>query len=809
MTQERRALSTPAAAAITTILLAGIGVAIWLTLIKLRLEFDPTYQSSCNLGAQLNCDRVQTSDYSSIFGYPLALWGAITYAAAIVTTWLAARRENGRFFLGALVVGGIAVCLHSLYLAYISSFVIGTYCIFCISMYAVNLAATGLAIGAFRKGGPLSDATDFVAAPTALAPIAGALLVAAAVAIPVYGSVRGGMEKDRIELAKAQMQAVTAPKPTAATPTASKAAPEPAIKRPAAKIQRPSAVSGAASNDPGIITHPSAGFRYSNVILRKGRAFFEVPVTENDYPLGPKDAAVTIVMFGDFECGYCRALNRNMAPMKKKYADKVRFVFKHWPMNNNCNKVMKGVQHPQACIAAKAANCAGEQGKFWPMHDEIYTQDLRLNAVNLRSWAVKVGVDGAKYDNCMSRTEQHPKLGDDIRAGRFARIAGTPRTYINGHLVPGVVATEILEYYIKSGLEGAKNKPKPVSEAAKSAHGMVEVKTAKGAVWIDAYEASIDTAGRARSQAGVRPAEVSWYEAKSACEKAGKRLCSEEEWVSACTGAPAIDNNSNADFTDDEVEGTLYPYGPFPEGGRCNDNQKSGGQAVATGSMARCVSPSGIYDMSANLAEWTGLVEGEGRLSGTDFRWGAKATCLKRQKRFGLGYRNNTTGFRCCADKAIAPLGQKGIVEHVRHGAVGLPVPEFEAILRDGKKITHKQLEKGVWIVSFFASWCGPCQRELPQLETFYGEHNAKGLNVLSIGVDMNEQSMRTFIDGLKLTYKVAYDAKAVSMGKFGVRGMPTSFVVVNGKIARRLVGINKTKMDLFKQTALDALAKK
>ncbi|MCO4763050.1 MAG: thioredoxin domain-containing protein [Myxococcales bacterium] len=814
-----------------TLASVGIALALYLVNVKLRLEFDPSFQSSCNFGSKLNCDLVQTSAQSLAFGFPLALWGAVTYGAVLLLGIAALRPgRHGRAIVGLLAAGGIVVCLHSVYLAYLSSFVIGAYCVYCMGMYGVNLALTGLAIAQWRSSSS-AEKPDFRVAG-GMAALAIGLMVA--VAIPSYGSVRQSWADARIAAAKAQVAHQLGAGTDTATPA--KAAAAGTAKAANAGAQGAASAAGSAATasantaparrqaGPGpntrltIRTHPR-GFRYSDEIMRKGRSYFEVPVTAGDFPLGPANAPVTIVEFADFECGYCRALTANMKPLKKKYAGKVRWVFKHFPLDNRCNKVMKGTQHPDACIAAKAANCAGYQGKFWPMHDRIYDRKLRINAPNLRRWAVEVGVDGAKYDACFKDDSlAHTKTRADSRDGRFARIAGTPRTFINGHLVPGVNATEVLDYYIAAALKKAEASPKQGAAAAKgaskpaakTAHGMVEQHTAKGTFWIDAFEASIDAKGRALSQKDVRPAEASWFEAQSACKKAGKRLCTEEEWVSACTGAPAVDNDGDKDFSDDAVEGSLFPYGFFHEGGRCNDDRRGSGPAVATGSKANCRSPAGVFDQSGNLAEWTGTSEATGVLSGTDFRWGPKATCMKRQERFGLGYRNATTGFRCCADKAVAPPKKADAIAHHTHGAEGNIAPKFQVMSAAGKPMTERVLRGHVTIVSFFASWCGPCRRELPDLNTFYAEHKAKGLKVLAIGVDKRPQAAKDFVASLKLNFDVAYDAKAVSMGAFGVKGMPTAFLVGrDGKILRRLVGINAGKVSVFKAAALAALKAK
>lgn len=820
MSQSRVSVAWAAASAILSAV--GIGLATYLVNVKLRLEFDPTFQSSCNFGSKLNCDLVQTSDQSLVLGYPLALWGAATYVAVLLLTVFAAKSsKHGRSIVATIAAGGVIACLHTMYLAYVSSVLIGAYCLYCIGMYAVNIGLTGLAFGQWRKlrGDDALVATAL--RPGGLVTALSTVALALAVTLPAYTYTRAARAADRIAQAKAQVAATTTtakPIETAKTQTKTGAsAPEPS----GATGDHAATRSAGPGPNTGLTirTHPQ-GFRYSEEVMRKGRSYFDVPVAASDFPLGPANAPVTIVEFADFECGYCRALTANFKPLKKKYAGKVRWVFKHFPLDNRCNKVMKGTQHPDACIAAKAANCAGLQGKFWPMHDRIYAHKLRINAPNLRNWAKEVGVDLGKYDKCFGDDNvAHAKTRADSRHGRFARIAGTPRTFINGHLVPGVNATEVLDYYIQAALKKAatdKQARKASRPLVASKFQMIQQRTATGTFWVDAYEASIDAKGRALSLPNVRPAEASWFEAHSACKKAGKRLCSEEEWVSSCTGAPAVDNDGDKDFSDDAVEGSLFPYGLFHEGGRCNDNQRGSGRAVATGSKSKCRSPSGIFDQSGNLAEWTGNTEATGVLSGTDFRWGPKATCMKRQERFGLGYRNATTGFRCCADAPVPPpkpgksAQAGGVAAHYEHGAEGAIAPTFSVKNGVGETVTQRILLKKVTIVSFFASWCGPCRRELPDLNKFYQAHKSEGLKILAIGVDKRPAAAKTFVEKLKLSFDVAYDARALSMGAFGVKGMPTAFLVGrDGRILRRLVGINAAKVAAFKAAALAELKKK
>lgn len=799
--------------ALAAVASVGLGLALYLVSVKLRLGLDPDFESSCNFGDAFNCDVVQTSSYSTVFGAPLALWGAATYAGVLAVVALMRDAARGRALLAWLALGFVPVVLHSLWLAWISKTQIGAFCLYCMGMYGVNAAILGLGWLSLRRLG--------VAPSEALAAGAPARIVLTAVAVLLvfrvgYDRVESVMTAMRIDAAKAELDEG----PVAVMAEAAGASAQPVAEGDVAAGTRTAAPAAAAAATtapaaPGIRTHPE-GFRYGDEVSKKGRVYFEVPVTPEDFVLGPADAKVTVVEFADFECGYCRALTQNIKPLKERYKDRVRWVFKHFPLDNRCNKVMKGTMHASACDAAKAANCAGLQGHFWAMHDKLYEATLRLNLENLRRWAGEVGVDLAKWDACMADDAvAHRKTTADSMAGRFARIAGTPRTYVNGHLVPGIVSTEVFAYYLDAALERAEQGgaagDDATPSAARTAHAMVEIPRKGGkAFWIDAYEASLDQDGRALSQPNVPPAEVSWFEARDACAKAGKRLCSEAEWIEACAGAAPIDDDHDGDFTDDAPEGSLYPYGPFHAGGSCHDDGKNDDAPVATGSKPRCRSASGIFDQSGNVAEWTGLDEKSAMLSGGDFRYGAKATCFVRQTRFGKGYRNRTTGFRCCADDAVAPPTDAAVAEHADHGAEGDLVPPFEVQTRDGRTIDAAWLKGHVTIVSFFASWCGPCRREMPELEKFYQAHGKRGLRILSIGVDTRREQSEAFVKEVGPTFDIAFDPEAVSMGAFGVKGMPTTFLVGrDGRIARRLVGINADKVAAFQQAALELLNQK
>jgi protein-disulfide isomerase len=153
-----------------------------------------------------------------------------------------------------------------------------------------------------------------------------------------------------------------------------------------------------------------------------------VSVTEGDFPTrGPKGAPVTIVEFSDFQCPYCRAVAPTLKELEKRYGDRVRFVFRDFPLD----------MHKDAARAAEAGACAREQGKFWEMHDWIFAHQGNLGAEQLKGHAGEVGLDQEAFGVCLDSR----KFADLWRAsseegGRYG-VSATPTFFINGRVLSG------------------------------------------------------------------------------------------------------------------------------------------------------------------------------------------------------------------------------------------------------------------------------------------------------------------------------------------------------------------------------------
>ncbi|MGB0588168.1 MAG: redoxin family protein [Myxococcota bacterium] len=562
-----------------------------------------------------------------------------------------------------------------------------------------------------------------------------------------------------------------------------------------------------AAQPPQAAAKAAAGSKPTPKLTENGWDYYEIPVGPRDHVFGPVNAPVTFVSFKDFECGFCRFVTNQEAQLKKKYKDKVRFVFKHYPMNADCNYRMgTSRMHEGACRAARASICMQEQGKFWDAHALLYNNQKKFSDAELKGYVEQLGGDVAAYESCYASERPMAKIKEDVQLAAKMKIQGTPRIYINNRLVTGSTAKDVLDYYIQMAMT---NPIPPANVEAKVADAqtprMVQMKTEKGPFWIDAFEAALDTQGRATSLPGVKPAMASWFDAKAACEKSGKRMCTEEEWVSACIGEPAVDDNKNGFFTDGAVRGRLYPYGAFYEGGACRDSEdKYTGAAGPTGASARCRTPEGAYDMSGNLYEWIGESEDKAAMIGGDWRSKTAATCRRRTKTYGPGIKNDTTGFRCCADSMVNDsIAASAVADTATPEIVGKGIPK-DLVLETaaGGKLSAASFKGKVTYLTFFASWCGNCRKQMPAIKEWETAWASKGFQVVAINVDRQKAAGERYVSTLEPNFTIGYDPIARTMTDFDINAMPTSFIIdKKGVIKKRIVGY---KADEIAQTKAD-----
>jgi len=164
-------------------------------------------------------------------------------------------------------------------------------------------------------------------------------------------------------------------------------------------------------------------------------------ISEADHVLGPDDAPITVVEFSDFQCPYCSTFQKTMDTIIKKYPDKIKWVYKHFPLSTI---------HPNAQPAAEAAECAGEQNKFWEFGDLLFANQANLSRDTYVNLAQQADLNIDSFTQCLDEEKYKQKISQDYSQGLSLGVQGTPGNIINGTLYPGALTVEQMEQIINS-----------------------------------------------------------------------------------------------------------------------------------------------------------------------------------------------------------------------------------------------------------------------------------------------------------------------------------------------------------------------
>jgi protein-disulfide isomerase len=154
--------------------------------------------------------------------------------------------------------------------------------------------------------------------------------------------------------------------------------------------------------------------------------------TEGAPALGPDTAKVTIVEFSDFQCPYCSRVYPTLQRLRQEYGDDVRIVFKHMPLSI----------HSKAPGAHAAAEAAKLQGKFWPMHDELFAGQRLLSDAQYEAWALEIGIDVEQFKRDAASEAVKQRVQSDLAEAEKLGVTGTPAFFINGRFLNGAVPYE-------------------------------------------------------------------------------------------------------------------------------------------------------------------------------------------------------------------------------------------------------------------------------------------------------------------------------------------------------------------------------
>ena len=161
---------------------------------------------------------------------------------------------------------------------------------------------------------------------------------------------------------------------------------------------------------------------------------------------GRADAPIEMIEFSDFQCPFCERVNPTVTQVLNTYGDRIHFIYREYPLPN----------HPNARPASEAAQCANEQGKFWPYHDRLFANQQKLSASDLKQHAVDLGLDAPRFNACVDSHKYAALVESDISAGNEAGMNGTPAFFINGRMINGAQPFDSFKKVIDEELEMKK-----------------------------------------------------------------------------------------------------------------------------------------------------------------------------------------------------------------------------------------------------------------------------------------------------------------------------------------------------------------
>ncbi len=147
------------------------------------------------------------------------------------------------------------------------------------------------------------------------------------------------------------------------------------------------------------------------------------PLSSVDHVKGPDHAPVTLIEYGDFECPICKVAVPTVALLMQQYPNRLRMVFRHFPLE---------LAHPQALVAAEAAECAAAQGRFWEMHDLLFEHQPHFKPADLMRHAAAIGLDLTRFSAELDDHLYLQRIREQIDGAHRSHVRATPTFFVNG-----------------------------------------------------------------------------------------------------------------------------------------------------------------------------------------------------------------------------------------------------------------------------------------------------------------------------------------------------------------------------------------
>jgi protein-disulfide isomerase len=166
-------------------------------------------------------------------------------------------------------------------------------------------------------------------------------------------------------------------------------------------------------------------------------------VRRDDHVLGNPHAPVTLIEYGDFQCPHCAQAHQALLDLRHQFSDQLCLVYRHLPLLE---------KHPFAELAAEAAEAAGEQGKFWDMHDALFEYQALVDPDEVPSMAQGLGLDLEDFREDMTTHRHRERVLDDAEHAREIGATGTPTFFINGRRYQGEIDATALGRAVQEAL---------------------------------------------------------------------------------------------------------------------------------------------------------------------------------------------------------------------------------------------------------------------------------------------------------------------------------------------------------------------
>ncbi|WP_239493506.1 vitamin K epoxide reductase family protein [Luteitalea sp. TBR-22] len=389
-------------------ILVGLAASVAAAFVHYQLATTPGYESFCDVNATFSCAQAYQSAYGRLLGVPVSILGAGFFAGLLALATLGRRLEALASYLLVASLVGLGFVL---YLAWATVFVLGTLCLLCLTTYAA-------VVGLFFIAGSAAS-VPMIDVPERLSRDLGRLVatpVALAACLLVIGATAAS--------------AAFFPKDPASTAAAV------AAGAPGTAEERASAAAAAqAASEPPLTDDQKAQLRAS---------FDQQP--RMIVPADAEGAAVVVVKFNDYQCPPCRQTFELYEPIWAKFAGKVKFITRDFPLEGECNASAPNGAHQAACEAAAGVRMARSVGKASEFEHWLFANQPSLSPEMVKDGLKQVaGIADfdARYPTVI------PAVKSDTALGASLGVQSTPTFFINGVRIPGGIAPRVLEYILE------------------------------------------------------------------------------------------------------------------------------------------------------------------------------------------------------------------------------------------------------------------------------------------------------------------------------------------------------------------------